>query len=109
MEQLMNRPEMMEQAEQTMSAEQLDQMSEMYRENMEEAQRAGNGDMAQYYQKKLEALEAQALATDDSRMGGWYAGYTPAEWRRMADEEYRRNGNTIEYRHLMSNAQKAEG
>lgn len=105
----MNRPEMAEQAEQRMAPEQTAQMQEMYQESLREAERSGNEDMADYYRQKMEQLKEQALASDDSRMGGWYAGYTPAEWRRMANEEYAKNGNSMEYRKCIQNAQKAEG
>lgn len=106
MEDRVMNPEMTEQAEQNMAPELQNQMLEMYRENLQEVERSGNEDMAKYYREKL---EAQDLASDNSRMGGWYAGYTPAEWRRMADKEYAKNGNTIEYRKCIANAQKAEG
>lgn len=109
MEDRMMNPEMMEQAEQNMAPELQKQMQEMYQENLREAERSGNEDMAKYYREKLEKLEEQALASDNSRMGGWYAGYTPAEWRRMADKEYAKNGNSSEYRKCIANAQKAEG
>ena len=101
--------EIVEQAEQNMSPEQLNRLEEMYTENVQEAERGGNEDMAKYYREKLEKLKEQALASDDSRMGGWYAGYTPAEWRRMASEEYAKNGNSMKYRQYIENAQKAEG
>lgn len=109
MAEIMETPEVVEQAEQTMTPELMEQLQANYQENIQEAEKAGNQDMAKYYREKLEELEAQALVSDNSRMGGWYAGYTPAEWRRMANEEYAKNGNTIEYRKCIANAQKAEG
>lgn len=108
MAELTKKPEAAEQAEQSQSPEQLNQVREMYHENMKEAQRTGNKDMAKYYKEKLDAVEKQAVASDDSRMGGWEAGYTAYEWRRMASEEYAANGNSVRYRHLISNAEKAE-
>lgn len=100
--------EAVEQAEQNLTPEQQNQMMELYMENAREAEEAGNEDMAEYYRDKMEKLEAQNGA-GDTRLGGWYAGYTPAEWRRFADKEYASNGNSMRYRELISNAQKAEG
>lgn len=93
----------------TISQELTNPLAENYLELIREAEQAGNSDMAEYYKGKLEKLEAEANARPEASLGGWYAGYTPAEWRRMADKEYAKNGNSIEYRKCIANAQKAEG
>ncbi|MBQ8621400.1 MAG: hypothetical protein IJ422_03700 [Oscillospiraceae bacterium] len=109
MENYIENPEALEQAERKITAELSDPMKALYLESIQEAERAGNEDMAEYYREKLEALEQQAAAADHTRLGGGYAGYTPAEWRRMAEKEYAANGNSMKYRDYIQNAIKAEG
>lgn len=109
MAEIMETPEVMEQAEQAMSPELLEQLQANYQENILEAEKNGNQDMADYYKEQLAKLKEQAGDAGDERLGGWYAGYTPAEWRRWADKEYAANGNTMKYRQYLENAQKAEG
>lgn len=102
--------EIMESAEQTMTPELRDQLIENYMESAQEAEKSGNSDMAEYYKTKARELqEADAGSDGGPRLGGWYAGYTPGEWRRMADKEYAKNGNSMKYRDYIKNAQKAEG
>lgn len=109
MAEIMENTEVIEKAEQTMSPELLEQLQANYQENIQEAMKAGNQDMADYYKEQLAKLKEQAGDAGDEKLGGWYAGYTPAEWRRWADKEYAANGNTMKYRQYLENAQKAEG
>ena len=101
--------ENMEVTEQVTTPEVRDQLRTMYMESALEAELSGNNDMAEYYREKIEKLDEVQQPSDGARLGGWYAGYTPGEWRRMANEEYAKNGNSIEYRKCIQNAQKAEG
>lgn len=100
--------EVIEKIEQQESPEVQDQLKAMYVENMQASEQAGNEDMVKYYQEKLNELEAQNEASDDIRLGGWYAGYTAGEWRNWAKKEYIKNGNSIQYRKYCDNAIKAE-
>ena len=68
--------EVIEKIEQQESPEVQDRLKAMYMENMQASEQAGNEDMVKYYQEKLNELEAQNEASDDIRLGGWYAGYT---------------------------------
>lgn len=86
-----------------------EQLMEKLMEQRQEAASEGVQTMEDYYRHRMEKMEKQAQNPDDNHLGGWHAGYTPAEWRRMADKEYAKNGNTIEYRKCIQNAQKAEG
>ena len=109
MAEIMDNPEVIEMAEQPMTPELMEQLQANYLENIQEAQKAGNQDMADYYKEKLAKLNEQTADAGDEKLGGWYAGYTPAEWRRWASKEYAENGNTMKYRQYLENAQKAEG
>lgn len=102
--------EKVEVAENSMPPEMLNEVAENFMELSREMETVGNHDMAQYYAEKAKEFAAEASpAFEDAKLGGWHAGYTPAEWKRMADKEYAQNGNTIQYRKYIANAQKAEG
>lgn len=102
--------ERIEVTENSMPPETLQEVADSFLELSQEMEAVGNHDMAQYYAEKAKEFSTEAEpVSDGAKLGGWYAGYTPAEWRRMADKEYAKNGNTIEYRKCLSNAQKAEG
>lgn len=100
-------PEIMEQAEKPMAPEVQNPLVVMYLENIQEAQQAGNEDMAEYYREKLEAMEQQATATDNTRLGGSYGGYTEYQWRQMAKDEFVKNGDSPQYKRYCDNALKA--
>lgn len=102
--------EIMEVPENDMPPEMCNEVAKNFMQVSKEMEAAGNHDMAEYYAEKAKEFTAEAKPDSDGiKLGGWYAGYTPEEWRRMASEEYAKNGNTIEYRRRISNAQKAEG
>lgn len=97
-----------EAAEEKLSPEIREQLVENYMESMREAEEAGNADMAEYYKEKAKELREQKEKVNKGSLGGWYAGYTPAEWRRKAEAEYAKNGDSMKYRDYIKNAIKAE-
>ena len=104
-----HKQEELEALENRLNEDQGAQLMEKLMEQRQEACNEGVQTMEDYYRHRMEKMEKQAQNSADNHLGGWHAGYTPAEWRRMADKEYAKNGNSIEYRKCIQNAQKAEG
>ena len=109
MAEIMENPEVIEKAEQAMSPELLEQLQANYQENIQEAMKAGNQDMADYYKEQLAKLNEQAADDGGEKLGGWHAGYTANEWREMAKKEYVKNGYSMNYKRYCDNAMKASG
>lgn len=109
MAEIMETPEVIEKAEQAMSPELLEQLQANYQENIQEAMKAGNQDMVDYYKEQLAKLNEQAADADGEKLGGWHAGYTANEWREMAKKEYVKNGDSMNYKRYCDNAMKASG
>ncbi len=101
--------ELMEMKEQTFTAEELSQQTEIYESELKEAVEEGSTDMAEYYREKLKQLEeVRAAQSDEIHFGGYYAGRTGKEWRDKARDEYVANGDSVDYRRYKENAIKAE-
>ena len=107
MAEIMENPEVIEKAEQAMSPELLEQLQANYQENIQEAMKAGNQDMADYYKEQLAKLNEQAADDGGEKLGGWHAGYTENQWRDKAKAEFVKNGNSLKYQQYCDNAVKA--
>lgn len=102
--------EKFEVTENSMSPEMLKEAADNFMELSREMEAVGNHDMAQYYAEKAKEFTAEEKpASDDAKLGGWYAGYTANQWRDKAKEEFVKNGDSMKYKQYCDNAVKANG